>query len=235
MKKIIEILKTVFFHKVENKMDASKEKAPYTGLLELNGSVDEATVNEEVAELTGQSVDTVNHIVAGYQTVVADNLAKGYKVQSHIGDFVPHITKSFPTQDAAFDPERNELIGVCRVNDATRNWVGDIVPKEHKDARADLGGPLIISTFTEGLGFSKCAKDIPFRIVGSGFPTEINANNKVTFTHPKTGEVTTLTDVTPSGNGLRLDCKFTVDLPPATYLLTVTKEDIPATRNIDVK
>lgn len=235
MKKIIEILKTVFFHKVENKMDASKEKAPYTGLLELNGSVDEATVNEEVAELTGQSVDTVNHIVAGYQTVVADNLAKGYKVQSHIGDFVPHITKSFPTQDAAFDPERNELIGVCRVNDATRNWVGDIVPKEHKDARADLGGPLIISTFTEGLGFSKCAKDIPLRIVGSGFPTEINANNKVTFTHPKTGEVTTLTDVTPSGNGLRLDCKFTVDLPPATYLLTVTKEDIPATRNIDVK
>ena len=235
MKKIIEILKTVFFHKVENKMDASKEKAPYTGLLELNGSVDEATVNEEVAELTGQSVDTVNHIVAGYQTVVADNLAKGYKVQSHIGDFVPHITKSFPTQDAAFDPERNELIGVCRVNNATRNWVGDIVPKEHKDARADLGGPLIISTFTEGLGFSKCAKDIPFRIVGSGFPTEINANNKVTFTHPKTGEVTTLTDVTPSGNGLRLDCKFTVDLPPATYLLTVTKEDIPATRNIDVK
>lgn len=156
-------------------------------------------------------------------------------MQSHIGDFVPHITKSFPTQDAAFDPERNELIGVCRVDDATRNWVGDIVPKEHKDARADLGGPLIISTFTEGLGFSKCAKDIPFRIVGSGFPTEINANNKVTFTHPKTGEVTTLTDVTPSGNGLRLDCKFTVDLAPGTYLLTVTKEDIPATRNIDVK
>ena len=235
MKKIIEILKTVFFHKVENKMDASKEKAPYTGLLELNGSVDEAAVNEAVAELTGQSVDTVNHIVAGYQTVVVDNLAKGYKVQSHIGDFVPHITKSFPTQDAAFDPERNELIGVCRVNDATRNWVGDIVPKEHKDARADLGGPLIISTFTEGLGFSKCAKGIPFRIVGSGFPTEINANNKVTFTHPKTGEVTTLADVTPSGNGLRLDCKFTVDLPPGTYLLTVTKEDIPATRNVEVK
>lgn len=235
MKKIIEILKTVFFHKVENKMDSSKEKAPYTGLLELNGSVDEAAVNEAVAELTGQSVDTVNHIVAGYQTIVVDNLAKGYKVQSHIGDFLPHITKSFPTQDAAFDPERNELIGVCRVNDATRNWVGDIVPKEHKDARADLGGPSIISVFTDGLGYSKCAKDKTFRIVGSGFPTVIDANNKVTLTHIKTGVVTTLTNVTPSGNGLRLDCKFTEDIALGDNLLTVTKEDVPATRNVEVK
>lgn len=235
MKKIIEILKTIFFSKMENKMEKSKEKAPYIGVLSLNGTVEMSALCQGIADETGLSVAKVTQILSAYGEVAIQNLGMGYKVVTPYGYFVPHITKSFPTQDAPFDPETNELIGVFYPNEETRKWVSDIVPKELKDARADLGGPRILSMWTDGLGYSQCAKDKTFRIVGSGFPTVIDANNKVTFTHPKTGEVTTLTDVTPSGNGLRLDCKFTVDLPPGTYLLTVTKEDIPATRNIDVK
>lgn len=242
MKKIIEILKTIFFFKMENKMEKSKEKAPYIGVLDLNGTVEMTSLYEDIAEQAGLSVAKVRQILTSYGEVACENLGLGYKVITPFGYLIPHITKSFPTRDAPFDPATNELIGVFYPNEETRKWVSDIVPKERKDARADLGGPRILSVYTEDLGYSKVEKNKLFRIAGTGLFIVNPETDKVTLTNAKTGAVTQITTLTPSGNGLRIDGKFTTDLPAGAYTLTVettggveSGKAIPASRNVEVK
>ena len=104
-----------------NNMEATSGKAAYLGRYVTNENVPLSALCEQVAMYSGLTAIQARAIIEGSFDAIAE-LEKDGLVIVHLDGMSVWavITGSFPTGDAAFDPERNSLVLAIRLDDSLR-------------------------------------------------------------------------------------------------------------------
>ena len=223
MKNTMIIDETINWNKVENKMTASAATAPYLGAVQSKGTVMFADFVKGVKEDgCSESELEISRVMTKQGELLKSYVAQNYKVYTPYGIAGVHITKSFPAQDAPFNPTVNEAIMSILTNAETRNCLDGVTLKEDRAAAATLRGPKINSVCTGGTNFDVIDGTEPFVIAGTGLHLDnTKATDKVTLTNVKTGAVTEVTDYTCDGEGFRIDAQLVAAIPAGKYVLAV--------------
>ena len=109
---------------------ATSESAPYTGTYISKETVAESAFAEAVASKCGLPAIQVAAIIDGAFEAFEELESAGLvRVHTDLGVVCGVISGSFPTSDAAFDPERNALELALRLDDSIRLSLSDVTPK----------------------------------------------------------------------------------------------------------
>ena len=109
---------------------ATSESAPYTGTYISKETVPQSAFVESVAAKCGLPAIQVAAIIDGsFETIEELERAGLVRVRTDLGVVCGVIRGSFPTADAAFDPERNALELALRLDDSIRLSLSDVTPK----------------------------------------------------------------------------------------------------------
>ena len=104
-----------------NNMDSTSGKAPFLGTYISHENVPMAALCEQVAAQSGLTAIQARAIIEGSFDAVAELERDGLVIVHLDGMSVwAVVTGSFPTGDAAFDPERNALNLAIRLDDSLR-------------------------------------------------------------------------------------------------------------------
>ena len=108
---------------------ATKESAPYLGSYISKETIKSDSFAAKIAERCGLPAIQVQAILAGTFDEI-ERLQKEGLVRVHLDGLMVCgiITGSFPTADAAFDPERNSLQLAVRLDEDVRNELADVTP-----------------------------------------------------------------------------------------------------------
>ena len=214
---------TITWNKVANMMTTTAAEAPYLGAVQAKGTVMFADFVKGVKDDgCSESELEIGRIMTKQGELLKSYVAQNYKVYTPYGIAGAHITKSFPAQDAPFDPTVNEAIMSIQTNAETRNSLVGVKLKEDRAAAATLKGPKINSVCTGGADFDVIDGTEPFVIAGTGLHLDkTKATDKVTLANVKTGAVTDVTDYTCDGEGFRIDAQLGTALPAGKYVLAV--------------
>ena len=108
---------------------ATKESAPYLGSYISKETIKSDSFAAKIAERCGLPAIQVQAILAGTFDEI-ERLQKESLVRVHLDGLMVCgiITGSFPTADAAFDPERNSLQLAVRLDEDVRNELADVTP-----------------------------------------------------------------------------------------------------------
>ena len=108
---------------------ATKESAPYLGSYISKETIKSDSFAAKIAERCGLPAIQVQAILAGTFDEI-EQLQKEGLVRVHLDGLMVCgiITGSFPTADAAFDPERNSLQLAVRLDEDVRNELADVTP-----------------------------------------------------------------------------------------------------------
>ena len=222
MKNTMIIDETINWNKVQNNMTQTQADAPYLGVVQAKGTVTFAALVTGVKnDGCSESELEITRVMTKQAELLKSYVAQNYKVYFPFGIAGVHLTKSFPSQDAPFDPRVNEAIMSILTNAETRNCLDGVTLKEDTSAAAVLKGPKINSVCTDGSRFGVVVCYQPFSVAGSGLllgPSK--ATDKLTLTSEKTGAVTDVTDYTCDGEGFRVDAQVNTSLTPGKYTLT---------------
>ena len=113
-----------------NNMEASSEKAPFLGRYIPNETLPFEALCEQVAGHSGQTAIQVRAILEGSFDAIAELEKEGLAIVHLDGMSVCAVIKgSFPTGDAAFDPERNALNLAIRLDDSIRLALVNVTPR----------------------------------------------------------------------------------------------------------
>ena len=113
-----------------NSMEPSSGKAPFLGRYIPNETLPFGALCEQVANLSGQTAIQVRAILEGSFDAIAELEKEGLAIVHLDGLSVFAVIKgSFPTSDAAFDPERNALNLAIRLDDSVRLALADVTPR----------------------------------------------------------------------------------------------------------
>lgn len=219
--KIID--ETITWNKVVNMMPTTAADAPYLGAVQAKGTVEFADFVKGVKEdgCTESELE-ISRVMTKQGELLKSYVAQNYKVCMPYGIAGVHLTKSFPAQDAAFNPTVNEAIMSILTNAETRKSLVGVTLKEDKAVTAKLKGPKINSVCTGGTNFDVVDGTEPFVIAGTGLHLDkTKATDKVTLTNAKTGAVTDVTDYVCDGEGFRIDAQLGTALPAGKYVLAV--------------
>ena len=108
---------------------ALKTDAPYLGSYIAKETIRIEGFIAAVASLCGLPAIQVQAILTGSFDVIEELERESLvRVHTDIGTVCGVITGSFPTADAAFDPERNRLNLVLRLDDEIRTTLANVVP-----------------------------------------------------------------------------------------------------------
>ena len=222
MKNTEIIDETITWYKVENKMTASQAEAPYLGAIQPKGSVGfEDFVKGVKEDGCSESELEIRRVMTKHEELMKSYVAQNYKIYCPFGIAGVHITKSFPAQDAPFNPAVNEAILALQTNAETRNALAGVTLKENKAVAAVLKGPKFNSVCTDGSRFGVVVCYHPFSVAGSGLCLDPSKpSDRLTFTSDKTGAVTPVTSYTCDGEGFRIDAQVNASLTPGKYTLT---------------
>lgn len=109
---------------------ATAETAPYLGSYIAKETVPQSAFVESVAAKCGLPAIQVAAIIDGsFETIEELERAGLVRVHTDLGVVCGVIRGSFPTADAAFDPERNSLELALWLDDSIRLDLADVVPK----------------------------------------------------------------------------------------------------------
>jgi hypothetical protein len=109
---------------------ATAETAPYLGSYIAKETVPQSAFVESVAAKCGLPAIQVAAIIDGsFETIEELERAGLVRVHTDLGVVCGVIRGSFPTADAAFDPERNSLELALWLDDSIRLDLADEVPK----------------------------------------------------------------------------------------------------------
>lgn len=224
MKNTTIIDETLVWNKVENKMTASAADAPYLGVVQAKGTITfPAFVSEVKNDGCSESELEIGRFLKKQEELLKSYVGQNYKVYFPFGLAGVHITKSFPTADAAFNPTVNEAVMAIQTNAETRDSLDGVKLKEDTTATAALRGPKINSVCTGGTRFSVIVGTQKFVIAGTGLHLDkTKATDKVTLTNAKSGVVTDVTGYTCDGDGFRIEAQLGAALPAGNYTLTVS-------------
>ena len=122
-------------HKINiraNTLEKSKDKAPFLGVYQSNGTNNEEAMLPHVAEAAGQKDIQTRAILEGvFAAISKKNRADGptrMHLPGGISAFVG-ITGSFPASDSAFDPERNKVVQILGLSPKLRNALVNVQPE----------------------------------------------------------------------------------------------------------
>ena len=224
MKNTEIIDETIKWNKVENKMPASAADAKFLAVVQSKGTI---TVDELVKGIKedgcSESELDISRAMKKQEALLMAAVAQNYKVHFPFGIASSHITKSFPAQDAPFDPTVNEGVMGIQTNAETREALAGVKLKEDKSAAATLKGPKINSVCTGGNRFSVIVGTQKFVVAGTGLNLDkTKATDKLTLTSDKTGTVTDVTNYTCDGEGFRIEAQLGTALTAGKYTLTVS-------------
>ena len=192
MKNTEIINETLVWNKVENKMTTSQAEAPYLGMIQAKGTIDFDGFVTGVKEAgCSESELEIRRVLTKHEELMKGYVAQNYKGYCPFGIAGVHITKSFPAQDASFDPQVNEAILSLKTNAETRNSLNGVTLKEDKAGAAALKGMKFNSVCTGGTRFGVVVCYQPFTVAGTGLRLNpAKSTDKLTFTIEKTGDVT---------------------------------------------
>ncbi len=107
----------------------TKESAPYLGSYLSKETIKSDAFAAKIAEKCGLPAIQVQAIIAGAFDVIEELEQEGL-VRIHIDGFTVCgiITGSFPTADAAFNPDKNSLQLALRLDESIRNELAAVVP-----------------------------------------------------------------------------------------------------------
>lgn len=109
---------------------ATSESAPYLGNYISKETVAEGAFVDAVAAKCGLPAIQVAAIIDGsFEAIEELECAGLVRVHTDLGVVCGVITGSFPTSDAAFDPERNSLELAIRLDESIRLSLADVTPK----------------------------------------------------------------------------------------------------------
>ena len=222
MKNTMIIDETINWNKVQNNMTQTQADAPYLGVVQAKGTVTFAALVTGVKnDGCSESELEIIRVMTKQAELLKSYVAQNYKVYFPFGIAGVHLTKSFPSQDAPFDPRVNEAIMSILTNAETRNCLDGVTLKEDTSAAAALKGPKINFVCTDGTRFGVVVCYQPFSVAGSGLLLDPSkSTDKLTLTSEKTGAVTDVTDYTCDGEGFRVDAQVNASLTPGKYTLT---------------
>ena len=114
---------------IHENTSATKESAPYLGSYLSKETIKSDEFAAKIAEKCGLPAIQVQAIIAGAFDVIEELEQEGL-VRIHIDGFTVCgiITGSFPTADAAFNPEKNTLQLALRLDESIRNELAAVVP-----------------------------------------------------------------------------------------------------------
>ena len=122
-------------HKINiraNTLEKSKDKAPFLGVYQSNGTNNEEAMLPHVAEAAGQKDIQTRAILEGvFAAISKKNRADGptrMHLPGGISAFVG-ITGSFPASDSAFDPEKNKVVQILGLSPKLRNELVNVTPE----------------------------------------------------------------------------------------------------------
>ena len=122
-------------HKINiraNTLEKSKDKAPFLGVYQSNGTNNEEAMLPHVAEAAGQKDIQTRAILEGvFAAISKKNRADGptrMHLPGGISAFVG-ITGSFPASDSAFDPEKNKVVQILGLSPKLRNELVNVQPE----------------------------------------------------------------------------------------------------------
>ena len=120
---------------IHENTSATKASAPYLGSYISKETVKSDAFAARIAERCGLPAIQVQAIIAGAFDEI-EQLRQDGLVRVHLDGLAVCgiITGSFPTADAAFDPERNSLQLAVRLDDDVKNELADVVPAIVSDA-----------------------------------------------------------------------------------------------------
>lgn len=222
MKKTMIIDETIIWNRFMNKMTASAANAPYLGMVKPKGTVDFTSFVTAVKDDgCSESELEINRVLTKQEAILRSYVGQNFKVYFPVGIAGTHLTKSFPSQDAPFDPTVNETIMLIQTNAETRNALAGVKVKEDKEAAAALKGPKINSICTGGTRFGVIVGTQKFVVAGTGLTLDkTKATDKLTLTNDKTGTVTNVTNYTCDGEGFRIEAQLGAALAAGKYTLT---------------
>ena len=120
---------------IHENTSATHDVAPYTGSYIAKETVALAAFAEAVGAKCGLPPIQVIAIIGGaFDAIAALEREALVRVHTDLGVVCGVITGSFPTADAAFDPDRNALELALRLDDALRFDLADTVPTIITDA-----------------------------------------------------------------------------------------------------
>ena len=113
-----------------NSMSATSGKAPFLGRYIPNETLPFEALCTQVAALSGQTAIQVRAILEGSFDAIAELEKDGLAIVHLDGMIVFAVIKgSFPTSDAAFDPEHNALNLAIRLDDSVRLALANVTPR----------------------------------------------------------------------------------------------------------
>ena len=114
---------------IHENTSATKESAPYLGSYLSKETIKSDEFAAKIAEKCGLPAIQVQAIIAGAFDAI-EELEKEELVRLHVDGFTVCgiITGSFPTADAAFNPEKNTLQLALRLDESIRNELAAVVP-----------------------------------------------------------------------------------------------------------
>ena len=122
-------------HKINiraNTLEKSKDKAPFLGVYQSNGTNNEEAMLPHVADAAGQKDIQTRAILEGvFAAISKKNRADGptrMHLPGGISAFVG-ITGSFPASDSAFDPEKNKVVQILGLSPKLRNELVNVTPE----------------------------------------------------------------------------------------------------------
>lgn len=108
---------------------ATKDVAPYTGSYIVKETVKLDSFIGEIAKQCGLPAIQVEAILTGAFEIIEELEQQSLvRIHTDIGTICGIITGSFPTSDAAFDPDRNALELALRLDEEVKNSLADVVP-----------------------------------------------------------------------------------------------------------
>ena len=108
---------------------ATKDVAPYTGSYIVKETVKLGSFIGEIAKQCGLPAIQVEAILTGAFEIIEELEQQSLvRIHTDIGTVCGIITGSFPTSDAAFDPDRNALELALRLDEEVKNALADVVP-----------------------------------------------------------------------------------------------------------
>ena len=108
---------------------ATKDVAPYTGSYIVKETVKLGSFIGEIAKQCGLPAIQVEAILTGAFEIIEELEQQSLvRIHTDIGTICGIITGSFPTSDAAFDPDRNALELALRLDEEVKNALTDVVP-----------------------------------------------------------------------------------------------------------
>ena len=114
---------------------ATKESAPYLGSYIAKETINESGFREAIAAKSGlsaiQAIAILDGAFEAWEAMEKESLVR---INTDLGVICGVITGSFPTADAAFDPERNSLELALRLDDEIKLDLVDVTPTIVTDA-----------------------------------------------------------------------------------------------------